>query len=215
MKLAPMFLVIVLLGLVSGVNFSAQAMPVRAQALLSPVCGDIYQQFNFTQMYSPVRIELRFQFTKTYDGSWTPFGFATNAAVTKGTTFIRFDATENDTYFVWFLITYPSSIAQNVSLVIQEGSRPPSPQTLCMNGSTIYLVWRGISVIPEPQPPTAIEYVQAAQGSFNFLQANQNTNFEAVIADLFWIGLTLVFVIVAVFCLGLYVRSRFKRMTGG
>lgn len=140
-----LLLLLLLMALVAGV------FPVKPVAA---ACADIDLEYSPMQMYAPAILQITFQFTKNRNGDWKPVGLATGASIEKGTDFLRFRANENDTYHVWFAALYDTTVQQNVTLIIQEGSRPPISLPLCMNGTSIYILWNAITVIPEPQYPS-------------------------------------------------------------
>jgi len=146
-------------------------------------CGDVVLAYSTMQMYAPATIQLTFAFTRDRDGDEKPFGFATQASVEKGTNFLKFHATENDTYLVWFRVRYDTPVSQNITLTTQEGSRPPVSLPICMTGQLIYITWQGISVVPEPKQIPISEYwnygeqflsaaAQASQDEHAAIQSN-------------------------------------------
>jgi hypothetical protein len=176
----PLVLLVVALVVLSFLSVLSSS-PVAA------VCGDINERVEGAiQKFAPLTIEVDFAFTKTRSGDEIPYGFSKGATVTYGTTFMRFQANENDTYKVWFQFFYDSPIQQNVTLIIQEGSRSPERRNICMNGQSGYFFWQAIQVAPEPRIPTIAENWKFGEGIINNALSGLNEAAVSISSSVFW-----------------------------
>lgn len=197
---------VLLLLLLSGV--SVLSVSVGTVRPVVATCADVYYAPSTPkQMYAPVIIEIDFLFTRNANGHQTPFGFSKASSVSQGTTFLRFTASENDTYDVWFLLKYDLPVQQNITLTVKEGSRQPEVLPLCMNGQTAYFHWFSIQVFQEQHYPTPSDVWNYGQGLLTTLGSQNVQGIQAVNTTLFWIEMTLLACIVLGFIGLFYTRS--------
>ncbi len=166
------------------------------------------------QMYAPVRIELDYQYASNRDGDFQSVGFTKNAGIDKSNTQMLFHASENGTYLVWFHVSYDQPIRQNVTLLIQEGDRPVQRHNICMNGTTIFLEWGSITIVPEPNYPTPQQMWNYGETDLKTAQAANQKGQEAIqqTQQFQWGGFA--FVIVLQLVIISYVLSVRRRLSG-
>ena len=165
--------------------FAVTFKPQLKTSALGLSCGDIYQVYGSMQVYSPVTVEVDYSYTTGYGGRVSPIGQSSIPALgpTTTTTFSKFTINQNATYDAYLFITYPSTIIQNVTLTIQEGTRGAVTDQICMDGTTIYFHWLGLVVVTQPSYPTPVQIAQASDADLKAQLTQSNANTAAIAGD--------------------------------
>lgn len=182
-------------------------------------CADVVVAFDARQFFAPLQVEVDFLTTPDRSGDWTSLGlqtgeqFARTASLQINSNSEVFQGYGNDTYTFWVSGSYAVQTAQNITVTVVEGDRPPAREQYCMNGTYFYLKWTDQTLVVEQHPPTLDQIASSVLASLGTpLQNNANGMAAVVNSENLNTGVMVILILVVV---GIGISwIRFKRSFG-